>query len=61
MSSWMEKVPCKKCGSEDCNHTVTTGKITSFELIAYEVYCNTCGFYARRLMVNGKELVRESD
>lgn len=59
MASHTQKVDCEKCGSDDCNHTVTTGEFASFKLTAVEVFCNHCTYYTRRLVVDGKEVANE--
>ena len=59
MDSYTQKIICPKCGSDDCNHTVTRDKIASFELAATEVFCNSCGYYSHKLVVDGKEVISE--
>jgi uncharacterized Zn finger protein len=59
MGSYTQKMICNKCGSDDCNHTVTTGEIASLQLTATETYCNSCGHYTRKLVVGGREVINE--
>lgn len=61
MDSHTMKAKCPKCNGDDCNYTVTSGEIASFKLVADEEFCNSCGYYSKRLSVDGNVVIPQHE
>ncbi len=55
------KVRCPKCGSDDCNHTREhLGEAVHASFDTLTTYCNKCTYCVVQLLVNNKEIFKET-
>ena len=55
------KVRCPKCGSDDCNYTrENLGEAIRASFNTVTTYCNKCTYCLVQLLVNNKEIFRET-
>ncbi len=54
-------IRCPKCGSDDCNYTrESLGEAIRASFNTLRTYCNKCTFTSVVLLINNKEIFRET-
>jgi len=56
MSSYTQKVTCRKCGGDDRNLTEIRELVAGYHFLIFQEFCNSCGEFISKIYVNGFEV-----